>query len=100
MSLVTKPSGRRSTDITVSLQQVFISFANFDWRFISGFSRIATSLTAMLKITGSFVASVFEVDDNEVVGDDGGIGAESGGSVVKQKVGSIRPSKSPAVYAA
>ena len=42
----------------------------------------------MLKITGSSVASAFRVDDNEIVGGDG-IGAESGGSIVEQKVGLI-----------
>ena len=55
--------------------------------FIQGFSKIATSLTAMLKTTGSSVVSAFRVDDNEVVGGGGGAGA--GGSVVKQKMGSI-----------
>ena len=29
--------------------QVFLGFANFYWRFIQGFNRIATSLTSMLK---------------------------------------------------
>ena len=43
----------------------------------------------MLKITGSSIESDFGVDDNEIVGSGGGAGAESGGSVVKQKVGSI-----------
>ena len=62
-------------------QQVFIGFANFYRRFIQGFSRIATSLTAMLKTTGSSVASAFRVDDDEVVGGGGGAGAESGGRV-------------------
>ena len=33
--------------------QVFLGFANFYWRFIQGFSRIAAPLTSMLKITGS-----------------------------------------------
>ena len=66
---------------------VFIGFANFYQHFIQGFSRIATSLTAMLKTTGSSVASASRVDDNEVVGGDGGAGA--GGSVVERKVGSI-----------
>ena len=62
-------------------QQVFIGFANFYRRFIQGFSRIATSLTAMLKTNGSSVASAFRVDDDEVVGGSGG--ARAGGSVVK-----------------
>ena len=43
----------------------------------------------MLKTTGSSVASAFRVDDNEVVGGGDGARAESGGSDVKQKVGSI-----------
>ena len=88
MSLVTKPSGRRSTDTAVGSQQVFIGFANFYRRFIQGFSRIAISLTAMLKTTGSSIALAFRVDDNEVVGGRGA-GAESGGSIVDQIVGSI-----------
>ena len=33
--------------------QVFIGFANFYWRFIQGFSRIAAPLTSMLKTTRS-----------------------------------------------
>ena len=48
--------------------------------FIQGFSRIATSLTAMLKTTGSSIASAFRVDDDEVVGG-GGAGADGCGSV-------------------
>ena len=55
--------------------------------FIQDFSRIATSLTAILKTTGSSVASAFRVDDDEVVGGGGG----GGGSVVEQKVGLIVP---------
>ena len=66
---------------------VFIGFANFYQRFIQGFSRIPTSLTAMLKTTGSSVVSAFRVDDDEVVGGGGGAGA--GGSVLERKVGSI-----------
>ena len=81
MSLVTKPSGIRSTDTAVGLQQVFIGFANFYRRVIQGFSRIATPLTAMLKTTGSSVASASRVDDDEVVDGGGGAGAESGRSV-------------------
>ena len=49
---------------------------------------MVTSLTTILKTTGSSVASAFGVDDNEVVGG-GGAGAESGKSVVEQKVDSI-----------
>ena len=33
--------------------QVFLGFANFYWRFIQGFSRIAAPLTSMLKTSGS-----------------------------------------------
>ena len=33
--------------------QVFLGFANFYWRFIQDFSKIAASLTLMLKTTGS-----------------------------------------------
>ena len=51
--------------------QVFIGFANFYRRFIKGFSRIAAPLTAMLKTTGSSVASASRVDDGEVVGGGG-----------------------------
>ena len=50
----------------------------------------------MLKTTGLSVVSAFRVDDNEV-GDGGG--AESGGSLVEQKVGSIAPTKVPVKYA-
>ena len=54
--------------------QVFIGFANFYWRFIQGFSRIATSLTSLLKTTGSSESApkVFRADDDEVVGGGGG----------------------------
>ena len=81
----------------VDLQQVFIGFANFYRHFIQGFSRIAILLTAMLKTTRSSVVSAFRVDDNEVSGSDAG--AESGGSIVKQKVGLIAPTKVPVEYA-
>ena len=54
--------------------QVFIDFANFYWHFIKDFSRIAAPLTAMLKTTGSSIASVSRVDDNEVIGGGGAIG--------------------------
>ena len=33
--------------------QVFLGFANFYWRFIQGFSKIAALLTSMLKTIGS-----------------------------------------------
>ena len=50
--------------------QVFIGFANFYRRFIRGFSRIAASLTSMLKTTGSSDSAQRD-DDNEVVGGGG-----------------------------
>ena len=50
--------------------QVFIGFANFYWRFIKSFSKIAAPLIAMLKTTRSSVASACRVDDDEDV--DGG----------------------------
>ena len=53
--------------------QVFIGFANFYRRFIKGFSRIAASLTAMLKTTGSSVASASRLDDNEVISGGGAV---------------------------
>ena len=56
--------------------QVFIDFANFHRRFIKGFSKIAVSLTAMLKTTRSSVASASRVDKNEVAGDGRSIGAD------------------------
>ena len=80
MSLITKPSGRKSTNTALGLQQIFIDFANFYQHFIQGFRRIAISLTAILKTTGSFVASASQIDENEIVGV-GGTRAESGGSV-------------------
>ena len=49
--------------------QVFIGFGNFYWRFIQGFSKIATPLTSILKTSpqpaGTLSASA--VDDSEVV---------------------------------
>ena len=68
-------------------QQVFIGFASFYQCFIQGFSKIAISLTAMLKRTGLSIVSAFRVDDNKVVGGSGGAGA--GKSIVEQKVSSI-----------
>ena len=47
----------------------------------------------MLKTIGSSVALAFRVDDDEVVGGGDGAGAESGESVVEQKVGLIAPTK-------
>ena len=51
--------------------QIFIGFANFYWRFIKSFSRIAALLTAMLKTTGSSVTSTSRIDDGEVVSSGG-----------------------------
>ena len=51
--------------------QVFIGFANFYRRFIKDFNKIAALLIAMLKTTGSSVASASRVDDNEIVGGGG-----------------------------
>ena len=65
----------------VSSQQIFIGFANLYRRFIQDFSKIVTSLIAMLKTTGSSIASAFRVDDNEVVSGGDGARAKSGGSV-------------------
>ncbi len=39
--------------------QIFLGFANFYWRFIQGFSRLAAPLTSMLK-TASLVGSASE----------------------------------------
>ena len=43
----------------------------------------------MLKTNELSIASASRIDDDEVVGSNGGAGAESGGSVVKQKLSSI-----------
>ena len=51
--------------------QVFISFANFYWRFIWGFNRIAALLTSMLKTTGSFDLALKELGADEIVGGGG-----------------------------
>ena len=51
-----------------------MGFANFYWRFIQGFSKIAAPLTSMLKIspqlTGALPAT--GVDNSEIVGSSGG----------------------------
>ena len=54
--------------------QVFISFANFYWRFIQGFSRVVALLTFLLKIIRSSKSApkAFKADDNEIVGGGGG----------------------------
>ena len=76
-------------------QQVFIGFANLYRRFIQDFSRIATSPTAMLKITGSSVAPAFRVDDDEVVGGSGGAGVESGENVGRSDASRYPPFSMP-----
>ena len=53
---------------------VFISFANFDQRFIKGFSKIIAPLTSMLKTTGlskKLATKTFRADDNEIVSNGG-----------------------------
>ena len=54
--------------------QVFIGFANFYWRFIRGFSRIAAPLTSLLKTTrlSDLALKAFRADDDEFVGSGGG----------------------------
>ena len=93
-SIIRTPNYWRTREVTKRIRGhsetmsiVFIGFANFYRRFIKDFSRIATSLTAMLKTIGSSVASAFRVDDDEIVGGGGGAGA--GESVLKRKVSSI-----------
>ena len=44
--------------------QVFLSFTNFYWQFIQGFSKIAASLTSILKITWLPDKSRLEVGNN------------------------------------
>ena len=52
--------------------QVFIGFANFYWRFIQGFSKIAAPLTSILKTTGlSDSALRLGVNDDEIYGSGG-----------------------------
>ena len=50
--------------------QMFIGFANFYWRFIQGFSKIAAPLTSMLKTSSQLVGtlSATGIDNNKVVG--------------------------------
>ena len=50
---------------------MFIGFANFYWRFIQGFSRIAALLTFLLKTTKlskELTPKAFRANDDEVVG--------------------------------
>ena len=49
--------------------QVFISFPNFYQYFIQGFSKIAASLTSMLKTTRSLDLDPRELETDEVVRD-------------------------------
>ena len=51
--------------------QVFHGFANFYRRFIQGFSRIAASLTSMLKTSGSTESTIRPGKGGVGVGDDG-----------------------------
>ena len=53
---------------------MFIGFANFYWRFIQSFNRIAALFTFLLKSTGSskLVSKAFKADDDEVVGGNSG----------------------------
>ena len=64
--------------------QVFLGFANFYWRFIQGFSKIAAPLTSMLKTTGSPDVSKHEVGNGngEVVGF--GVGGGGGDELAKK----------------
>ena len=57
--------------------QIFLSFANFYWRFIQGFSKIAGSLTSILK-TSSPTGLLTILQSNDVVDEDE-VG-ESGGN--------------------
>ena len=61
--------------------QVFLSFANFYWRFIQGFSKIAAPLTSMLK-----TALPPKKSTSEEVGDSkGGDGVDSGSMEIAKK---------------
>ena len=58
---------------------IFIDFANFYQHFISGFSKIAVSLTSILKTTGlseDLASNIFRADDNKVIRDIGGYRAD------------------------
>ena len=53
---------------------MFISFANFYWRFIRDFSKIAALLTSMFKIIGlseKLALKVFRAGNNKIVRSDG-----------------------------
>ena len=49
--------------------QVFIGFANFYWRFIQGFSKIAAPLTSILKTSSQPADALLAiaVDNSEVI---------------------------------
>ena len=49
---------------SVQVIQVFLGFANFYQQFIQGFSKIAASLTSMIKMTGSLDVSRLEVGNS------------------------------------
>ena len=51
--------------------QVFISFANFYWYFIQGFSKIAAALTSILKMNKSLDLAPRKLETNKVIGGDG-----------------------------
>ena len=72
--------------------QVFLGFANFYWQFIQGFSKIAASLTSMLKTTGSLDMPGPKIGngDGEVIGF--GVG-DSGGDELAKKSGKSKGHK-------
>ena len=54
--------------------QVFIRFANFYWRFIQGFSKIAAPLTSILKTSSepADASLTTSVDNSKLLGSSGG----------------------------
>ena len=60
--------------------QVLLGFANFYWQFIQGFSKIAASLTLMLKTTMSSQM----LDANKVLTADEIGGIEDGDKLIKK----------------
>ena len=66
----------KASGLTTSLHQL----CKYYRCIIQDFSRIATLLTAILKVTKSSVASTSRVDNNEIIGG-GGAGVESGRSL-------------------
>ena len=67
---------------------MFIGFANFYWRFIQGFIRIAASLTFLLKTTESLelAPKAFRANDNEVFGDGDGTANETVVNLSKNEI--------------